>query len=102
MQKSAIFFVQFVAVMKGEGLTFFGYTVNNENVEIGEYVEFKFENKNIRRKIKGIGLVNSRENFEKGLNTISLFIECNDKVESERISKSDIKNIECGIYREKN
>lgn len=102
MQKSAVFFVQFVAVMKGEGLTLFGYTIDNENVEIGECVEFKFEDKKIRRKIKGIALVNNRENFEKGLNSIALFIQNKDKEESKIISNSYLKNTECEIYKEEN
>lgn len=101
MNDNPIFYLQFSFILKGEGLTFCGYIKNNKDFEIGDYVEFDFESKKVRRKIRRVGLVNHKENFEKGLYTISLFITCKDKAEAESISKSELKDVECVIYKNK-
>ena len=59
MKNKPIFFLQFATVLKGDGLAFFGYINNNQNFEIGDFIEFYFEGKKIRRRIKRTGLVNS-------------------------------------------
>ena len=100
MEINPVFFLQMASVLKGEGLTFFGYINDNKNFEIGDFIEFDFEGKKIRRKIRATGLVNSRENFEKGYSTISLFITCKDKTEAKNISKTNLENVECVIYKE--
>jgi hypothetical protein len=36
MEINPVFFLQMASVLKGEGLTFFGYINDNKNFEIGE------------------------------------------------------------------
>jgi len=100
MRNNPVFFLQMVAMIKGEGLTFFGYINNNQNLEIGDFIEFDFEGRKIKRRIRRIGLVNSKENYERGFYSISVFITCKDKIEAKNISKSNLKNVECIIYKE--
>jgi len=100
MKKNPVFFLQLATTIKGEGLTFFGYINNDQNFEIGDFIELDFEGKKIKRKIKRTGLVNSRENYEKGFSSISIVVKCKDKIEAKNISKADLKDVECIIYKE--
>ena len=86
--------------MTGRGLVFSGYITDERSISTGDYIEFKLEKEKIKRRIKSVSLVNNRNNFEKGIGTIGLLIQCLNKEEVEKIRISELKDVECLIFKE--
>jgi len=99
MKEVAKFYLNEKFVITGRRIVFTGHILDGI-INIGNYVEFNFNEELIQRKIKGIELIRDaiqNEGVFDRKNT-GILIECKNQDEIEKIKNSDLKDVEILIF----